>query len=447
MRLAQLRRQMLIAIGLPACWTQATTAPRTEPPPPREVVGAPPRHEPDIAMFDPRSCTVDAIVETMCGRVKGDWCQPTADKLDVSSSADGLYVTSIDVALANAKDFILDDKRSEELVLALQAANEKLDGRPACCYSRCTPIVVGTAKPAPQQQAYYMFREQCLPPPPQGTTQPDTNHPECPRGVSLDGDLRPFAAMRDDKCCYTNTHRRVMIRKGRPARVAGEPRFAAIGEGTAWHAEIAVADVPPAIRARLAASWLEAARMEHASIAAFSATSLRLLALGAPPELIAATHAAALDEIEHARIAFAIASAYAGEALSPVEFAAAPQVGTASLRELAIETFVDGCVGETVAALEAERAAETAEDPAIAAALRQIAADEARHAELAWQIVAWCIERDPAIADGLHVDEPAFDAADDDLAAYGVLGGAARSRAYADVVREVVAPCVAALAA
>jgi hypothetical protein len=152
-----------------------------------------------------------------------------------------------------------------------------------------------------------------------------------------------------------------------------------------------------------AAKWLAQARMEHASVAAFSTTSLRLLAHGAPPELVAGAHRAALEEIRHAQIAFALASAYAGTPLSPGGFDGASAMHGVTLAELAIETFVDGCVGETLGAMAAAHEAETESDPVLANLLRGIAEDEARHADLAWQIVSWCVRREPAIAKLLAV--------------------------------------------
>ena len=56
----------------------------------------------------------------------------------------------------------------------------------------------------------------------------------------------------------------------------------------------AVRDLPPRLRLQIADRWLEAALDEHASIAAFSRFSLHLMAVGAPPDLIAAAHEAAL---------------------------------------------------------------------------------------------------------------------------------------------------------
>jgi hypothetical protein len=421
MRLAQLRHQMLIAMGLPACWTQTqSSAPpkRHEPP---VVYAVPKRAEPELAMFDAKSCAVDAIVESLCGRGSGEYCGATAATVDLANMVEGLYVTPFDDARGAAKSFILDDRASEAYVTRLQSLNEKLEGKPGCCYSRCTPLVIGAAKPVPTPMpAYQMRNEQCIPRPPQGTTQPDANNASCPQGVQIQGELRPYTSTRNDQCCYVSLQRRVIIQKGRPARVDGDPRFATLGEGTAWHAQLGICVERDDA---LAAKWLEAARMEHASVAAFSATALRLMSFGAPPELIAQTHRAALDEIEHAQIAFALASAYAGTKISPVQFTDAPRVTAMSLRDFAIETFVDGCVGETVAAIEAAREAEVAE-PVLANVLTKIAADEARHAALAWQIVAWCVGQDASILDALHVEN-----------------------APAEVMREIVTPCLVALAA
>ena len=59
----------------------------------------------------------------------------------------------------------------------------------------------------------------------------------------------------------------------------------------------------------LAEEWIENARSEHASVPAFSRLSLTLMSLGAPARLVEGAHRAALEEIEHARLAFALAGA------------------------------------------------------------------------------------------------------------------------------------------
>jgi hypothetical protein len=51
----------------------------------------------------------------------------------------------------------------------------------------------------------------------------------------------------------------------------------------------------------------------------------------------------------------------------------------------------EGCVNETVAALDAESRSEATSDPAVRAVLRRISDDEAAHAELAWRFVHWAL--------------------------------------------------------
>jgi hypothetical protein len=133
--------------------------------------------------------------------------------------------------------------------------------------------------------------------------------------------------------------------------------------------------------------------MEHASIAAFARFVLQLLALGAPPDLVADAQRAMEDETRHARLAFGVASAYAGADIGPGPLAVHGSLEPMDLRSILTTTFLEGCVGETVAALEATEALEHLRDrdPAVAAVLATIAADEARHAALAWRSVAWMV--------------------------------------------------------
>jgi hypothetical protein len=139
--------------------------------------------------------------------------------------------------------------------------------------------------------------------------------------------------------------------------------------------------------------WAEQAQMEHASVASFAKFSLQLVMVAAPPALLAGAHRAAIDEIHHARIAFALASRLLGKPLGPgaVDLAG-DVVGERTLAAVAAETMRDGCVGETVAAAEARAAGETAVDPAISHAMACIVRDEQRHAELAWRFAAWAAE-------------------------------------------------------
>ncbi|HLT40460.1 MAG TPA: hypothetical protein VK034_29475, partial [Enhygromyxa sp.] len=55
----------------------------------------------------------------------------------------------------------------------------------------------------------------------------------------------------------------------------------------------------------------------------------------------------------------------------------------------------EGCVGEGVAATTVELAARACEDAEIRAALERIAADERRHAALAWASLRWLLDHHP----------------------------------------------------
>jgi len=191
-------------------------------------------------------------------------------------------------------------------------------------------------------------------------------------------------------------------RSGRPLRIRGDAVVAAVRESTGW---IGVAHPPETsalsleAREALATAWLNDARDEHASVPAFSRISLTLVALGAPSRLVEWTHRAALEEIEHARRTFALAAAYGGSALGPgplpelLSETLEPGQGNPeeAIRRLAVESLVDGCLGEGFAAAMAAEALARAQDAAVREALEIIARDEASHAELSWEILAWCL--------------------------------------------------------
>lgn len=146
-------------------------------------------------------------------------------------------------------------------------------------------------------------------------------------------------------------------------------------------------------RAALADAWTKDALFEHASIASFARFALELMAVGAPAELVDAAHAAARDEVRHAGLCFALASAYRGSPVAPGPLDFAGSVAIASdLAAIAAATVREGCIDETIAAMIAAEQRDRAADPAVRAALAVIAEDESRHAELAWRTVAWALE-------------------------------------------------------
>ena len=109
-------------------------------------------------------------------------------------------------------------------------------------------------------------------------------------------------------------HYAVGATRGRPLRLRGRIAAAPTTRTDAWIEGAApeLHDLTPALRERLGTEWLQDAREEYASIPAFSLQSLHLTQLAAPPELVMASHRAALDEVSHARRCFALATAYLG---------------------------------------------------------------------------------------------------------------------------------------
>ena len=236
---------------------------------------------------------------------------------------------------------------------------------------------------------------------------------------------------------------------GRPFVVAGAARLAEL-------AQLDASELSPA-----AAHWLAMAQGEHASVAAFARFVADLLRFGAPANLVADALAAARDEVEHTHAALRLASRLAGRplALGPLAIAGAQPPST-DLEQAVVAAVIEGCVGETLAAHEAGCLAARASDPEAAAALRQIAADESRHAALAWRFVAWALRTRPEllpavreaftasraqIAAELGATSTAASPTDPGLLALGCPSPGLRLRWRRLAVRELVDPCVAAL--
>jgi hypothetical protein len=215
---------------------------------------------------------------------------------------------------------------------------------------------------------------------------------------------------------------------GRPFLVHAEARVAP----TALRRDWAVGELRPALghlnaleRGALTRHWTRLGQLEHASIAAFARFSLQLLSLGAPPELVEACTQALADETRHAKLCFHLASAYAGRAIGPGPLEIAGSLESSTLLDIVDLVLLEGCFGESVAALEALEAAESASDPVIVAAYRRIARDEERHAALAFRFVRWALEQEgTAVAERI---------------------ARALEQPYHAAAREVVVPCLQAL--
>jgi hypothetical protein len=248
---------------------------------------------------------------------------------------------------------------------------------------------------------------------------------------------------------------------GRPLLCEGRMVVADARPGpTPWATERhpVVADLSAAERAEIGGYWLQAAMLEHASIASFSVFALELLRFGAPPALLEAAHEAARDEMVHAKLCFSLASGYRGAPVGPGELGAAGlPPGAASLLAFAEALVREGCIGETLAAVDAAARLAGARDGAVRAALAVIVRDESAHARLAWRTLAWVLSRDADGAIRRHLDavfaeegarwsaEAEAGEASRTAQAHGLLGGAARASTLAQAWSAVIAPAWAAV--
>ena len=147
--------------------------------------------------------------------------------------------------------------------------------------------------------------------------------------------------------------------------------------------------------AELGVAWERDAQMECASVPAFHQLAADLLEHGAPLSVVERALDAADDEMRHAILCASLASRHLGRVVRPTLPAAEGRpalVGLPGLARLATESWLDGCLAEGFAAAHAAAAAAQASDPEARAAQCLIARDEARHAELAWSVLAFALE-------------------------------------------------------
>lgn len=270
-----------------------------------------------------------------------------------------------------------------------------------------------------------------------------------------DSQLRPVSGPteQDDQCCYM-VIAGCCITPGRPLVVAGQAHVAKSAPRDVWQAALpwSPPDLNKAIRDEATGRWTRAALVEHASIAAFARFTLQLMALGAPPDLLLAAHAAMADEVEHARVSFAIAAALAGQPVGAGRLPAALGELPRSRVAFVVDAFREGCIGESIAAAVAGLAAARCEDRALRGILERIAEDELRHAALAWRAVRWALDQPdagPLRAALAELPAPSFVTAEDldELPALGLLSSREEAKLAASLWREVIGPCRDALLA
>jgi len=246
---------------------------------------------------------------------------------------------------------------------------------------------------------------------------------------------------------------------GRPLVIHGSARTATTGGSQDWSSplDLPISDMTVEQRLKVSELWHRAALYEHASVASFSKFTLELMALGAPPELIIEASLAQVDEVKHAVDCSSVASSFAGRPISPglldVEGALTKRT---SPRDLMIQTILDGCINETLAAAEAAWLAEQCEIKPIKEILKKIAKDESRHAALGWKTVRWLINENPELIGVARytfrcahpettTKERGLNANDQWLAAFGCVPSDKRASIVTDVWESVITPCATAL--
>jgi hypothetical protein len=231
----------------------------------------------------------------------------------------------------------------------------------------------------------------------------------CPSGdqavMMLDGALGPCTEViailgppsaDNGLCCYEVIVQSMPCYVGRTFFIDEGVVKAELRRGASWRAGPApdVSRLPRATRLALADAWARDGLFEHASVASFSRFAMQLLALGAPAELVRDVHAGALDEIRHAELCLGLSSGYLGESVEP---GALPMPGPIAivpdLAAVAAEAVMEGCIGETVATVQAVDALAVTTDAAVREVLEITVADETRHAELSWRFLAWALDQ------------------------------------------------------
>jgi hypothetical protein len=263
----------------------------------------------------------------------------------------------------------------------------------------------------------------------------------------------------DDQCCYVTEG---SCPVGRPFLVDGIARLAPVENEPSWAAllEPDVAALDADTRAALADVWTQDGLTEHASVASFSRFVLQCLSTGAPADIVSGAQQACADEIEHARVAFGLASAYAGRPIGPGRLDVSRALENLDPADIACSVAAEGCIAELISASLIAAARDVARDRAVQEVLGRIAEQELAHALLGWRYLAWAHKSGDArlrarvahvfsrmhehVGFGAHTSLLA-DA--DQMRAHGYLPVDERRRIAMSVLHDVIRPAVSLLIA
>lgn len=202
----------------------------------------------------------------------------------------------------------------------------------------------------------------------------------------------------DSSCSLTAVENRCDLGyvDGRPFSTEDGPVVSSLiqSKASAWAEDLGPAGV--ALNASKAQAWRLSGLAEHSSVAAFARAALELMAVGAPAELVADAHQAAIDEVRHASRAFALAQLFGGDQVAPSAFPLKPELQiSTNLSEVVRKNLEEGCMAEMVSLAKAkEQLLQGGLITHEEMALQQVFQDEARHAALAWRTVQWALRSD-----------------------------------------------------
>ena len=144
---------------------------------------------------------------------------------------------------------------------------------------------------------------------------------------------------------------------------------------------------------RVGSLWMKQGEAEHASVASFAKNTLQLLSIAAPPKLLIASQKASIDEINHSKISYELANSFMRQTIVPGKLEVRGSLESGNINQIVRSTIHEGCIEETVSAVEAHHNARMAKTKDIKDYVFNIASDETNHAQLAWDTIRWIIER------------------------------------------------------
>ena len=174
-----------------------------------------------------------------------------------------------------------------------------------------------------------------------------------------------------------------------------------MGDSNSWKIDLlpSVSENNASYNHEVGLYWLQQAEAEHASVASFARHTLQLMSIGAPSELLIASQAASIDEIKHAKMCYGFASIFMSTDIAPQALDVDGSLGELDLKNIIQSVIQEGCIEETLSAIEAHFRAHHSTDIDVKKVLNEIAADETRHAQLAWDTIFWITKKYPEYQD------------------------------------------------